>query len=400
MLEQPVFGRRLRQLRTERGLTLSALAGEGMSAGYLSRLESGARQPTERAVAHLAAQLGVSPAALAESTAASLAQSLTLTTGLVADEAGEQLAEALKAAEGEDPLLRWQALWRVAEWRRQRREFAEQQTCLDELVTLSAEIGLPELQARALAEQSRCLRNTGDIDAAVDAATRAHDLAKNEGLPARVLASILLALVSALAEAGRIPEAARGTDELLAAVEGLSGALWAQALWTAAGVRSRQGDLARGAELMDEAIRVFDGRDDLTLWMRLRATAAQIALTDDPPRTDAALTYIQAIEAAMPFAGTPDMEQQLLALRARVDFFSGRIGEARALLDRLEGADDLLSYQERTRLDVLRNRVLIREGEHEAGITGLRALAEQAQKSGNMDLAAEIWRQVAESLAS
>ena len=60
MLDQPVFGRRLRQLRTERGLTLAALAGEGMSTGYLSRLESGARQPTERAIAHLAAQLGIS----------------------------------------------------------------------------------------------------------------------------------------------------------------------------------------------------------------------------------------------------------------------------------------------------------------------------------------------------
>ncbi|TYB68461.1 helix-turn-helix domain-containing protein [Nonomuraea sp. PA05] len=53
MREQPVLGRRLRQRRTERGLTLAALAGEGMSTGYLPRLESGARQPTERAIAHL-----------------------------------------------------------------------------------------------------------------------------------------------------------------------------------------------------------------------------------------------------------------------------------------------------------------------------------------------------------
>lgn len=98
MIEQPVFGRRLRQLRTERGLTLAALAGEGMSAGYLSRLESGARAPTERAVAHLADQLGISPAELTETTAASLARSLTLATGLGRDEAGAMLSEALKAS--------------------------------------------------------------------------------------------------------------------------------------------------------------------------------------------------------------------------------------------------------------------------------------------------------------
>ena len=32
------------------GLSQTALAGEGMSTGYLSRLESGARQPTEAPV--------------------------------------------------------------------------------------------------------------------------------------------------------------------------------------------------------------------------------------------------------------------------------------------------------------------------------------------------------------
>ncbi|MET8228406.1 helix-turn-helix transcriptional regulator, partial [Streptomyces sp. NPDC005301] len=46
MLRQPAFGRRLRGLRVARGLSQTALVGEGMSTGYLSRLESGARQPT------------------------------------------------------------------------------------------------------------------------------------------------------------------------------------------------------------------------------------------------------------------------------------------------------------------------------------------------------------------
>src|SRR5437879_4168843 len=114
MVEQPEFGRRLRQLRTERQLTQAELAGDGMSTGYLSRLESGARQPTERALAHLASQLGVTTAELVETTASSLARSLTLATGLSADQAGELLTSALDAAGGEDPLLRWQALWRVA----------------------------------------------------------------------------------------------------------------------------------------------------------------------------------------------------------------------------------------------------------------------------------------------
>ncbi|MFI8826715.1 helix-turn-helix domain-containing protein, partial [Streptomyces sp. NPDC053431] len=67
MLTQPSFGRRLKQLRQQRGKTQSDLTGPGMSSAYLSRLESGARPPTERAVAILAERLGV-PAGAFEAT--------------------------------------------------------------------------------------------------------------------------------------------------------------------------------------------------------------------------------------------------------------------------------------------------------------------------------------------
>jgi transcriptional regulator with XRE-family HTH domain len=370
-----------------------------MSTGYLSRLESGARQPTERAVAHLAAQLGISPAELAESTATSLAQNLTLATGLAQDEAGRRLAEALKAADGEDPLLRWQALWQVAEWRRRRQEFAEQRTALRELVAIGTGIGLPELRARSLAELARCLRNLGEVAEAVDTATGAYELAVREQLPAHVVVPALLALVSALAEAGRIPEAVQHGDELLAAVEGQSGPRWAEAQWTVAALRLRQGDVEGAAKLMDEAVRVFDGRDDLDLWMRLRTAAARLDLMKVPPAADSARRRIAEVEAAMPFAGNRGMEQQLLAQRARVAVIEGDAAEAREALTRLEGFDDTLSYQDRVRLDVLRNQVLLMTGERDAALAGLRALAEQAQAGGNMDVAAEIWRMIAESLA-
>ncbi|MGR6914174.1 hypothetical protein ACU635_07975 [[Actinomadura] parvosata] len=69
------------------------------------------------------------------------------------------------------------------------------------------------------------------------------------------------------------------------------------------------------------------------------------------------------------------------------------------MLEQLAGFDDLLTFQDRIRLDVLRNRVLLLEGKQEPALDGLRKLAERAQRSGNMDLAAEIWRLIAESLA-
>lgn len=56
---QPEFGRRLRQLRLDRGLRQSDLAAERMSMAYISMLERGHRSPSPRVVNLLAARLGV-----------------------------------------------------------------------------------------------------------------------------------------------------------------------------------------------------------------------------------------------------------------------------------------------------------------------------------------------------
>jgi transcriptional regulator with XRE-family HTH domain len=53
-------GQRLRRLRLERGLSQRALAGRGVSYAYISRIESGNRHPSLKAVRELARRLGVS----------------------------------------------------------------------------------------------------------------------------------------------------------------------------------------------------------------------------------------------------------------------------------------------------------------------------------------------------
>ncbi|MBB4941164.1 transcriptional regulator with XRE-family HTH domain [Streptosporangium album] len=369
-----------------------------MSTGYLSRLESGARQPTERAVAHLANRLGISPAEFEEPTASSLAQSLTIATGLDSDETGGLLAEALKTARGQDPFTRWQAVWRVAEWKRRHNEHADERVYLDELVELGDEIGLPELRVRALAQLARCMRASGEIASAVEAAAAAHQLALDSELSSRDMATALLALVSTEAEAGRLPDARRHADELAGLVEGQSDALWAEAMWTAAAVRVRQGELASAQELLDQALERFDGRENLTLWLRLRVAAARLHLQKIPPEPDPALRCVKAAEACLPFAGTPALKQQLMSLQAHIAVQEGRVTDARALLDQLGGTDLRMHYRERAELDILRNRLLLLEGKDEEGMAGLRRLAQQAQESSNIDLAATIWRLAAESL--
>ncbi|MEN1891448.1 hypothetical protein [Streptomyces mirabilis] len=57
-----------------------------------------------------------------------------------------------------------------------------------------------------------------------------------------------------------------------------------------------------------------------------------------------------------------------------------------------------MTYRDRVRLEILRQQLLILGGDA-SGVEGLRTLAQQAQADANIDLAAEIWRTLADALA-
>ena len=283
MLQQPAFGTRLRKLRQSRGLSQTALAGEGMSTGYLSRLESGARQPTERAVAYLAGRLGLEVADFEEPAGGSLANALSLVASTGSEAALETLREALAAEGHEAPVLRWQALWQLAGQRRLQGDHAGEGEYLRELVRLGEGVGLTALRVRGLTRLARCLRSLGDINGALDAAVTAHRLAGEDNLDVEDRAAVLLALVSVEGEAGRTPDARAHVDELVALVAGRSDVLWAESMWTAAAVRVRQGDHAAAQAYLEEALEKFASSEDLVLWLRLRLPAGRLHLEKLPP---------------------------------------------------------------------------------------------------------------------
>ncbi|OIJ87301.1 transcriptional regulator [Streptomyces sp. MUSC 14] len=398
MLHQPAFGRRLRKLRQARGLSQTALAGDGMSTGYLSRLESGARQPTERAVAYLAGRLDLEPADFEEPAGGSLAHALTLVASTGSQTAMETLREALAAEGHEAPVLRWQALWQLARQRRVQGDHLGEREDLEELVRLGEAVGLVTLRVRGLTRLARCLRSLGEINAALDAAMTAHHLAREDALDVEDRAAVLLALISVEAEAGRMPDAGAHTDELVELVAGRSDALWAEAMWTAAAVRLRQGDHTAAQGYLEDALERFGSGEDLVLWLRLRLAAGRLHLQKLPPDPEAAERCVMAAEPALAFVDTPGLRQELTALKADLAFLTSRYDDARVLLGELAEVEPRMTYRDRVRLDILRQQLRIRSGD-DSGVQGLRALAEQAQADANIDLAAEIWRILAESLA-
>jgi transcriptional regulator with XRE-family HTH domain len=399
MLEQPAFGHRLKALRLERGLTQVSLADGILSAGYLSRLESGERTPTPHVVERLAERLGV-PVARFETVPGPLplARILAKVTSTDPDPAlADALAGALRADDDGNPALRWQALWLLARMRGDQGRRAEERTLLAELVTLSEELRSAELTARAHTRLAGCAQTLGDTDAARRHAETAYH--RSDGLSPADRAAALHALVSAEAEAGRLSEARAHADELTELTERTGGPAWIRALWAAATVRTRQGDHDGTREVLERALRGLDSHEDLTLWMRLRLAAASLYLQVSPPLTDRAAAMLEEVAPVLGLIGTELHRQQALTLRAHLAFEEGRVQDARSLCDQVDDGDLRLSFRDRIRFQALRSRLLMLGGRIDEGIRALRGLAEETDETRNVELAAEIWRDLAQALA-
>ena len=400
MLDQPLFGHRLKRLRLELGLSQAELAGDGMSTGYLSRLESGERRPSERAVQHLAGQLNVDPSFFERPFGPRLSQVLaTVTSEPDSLTTATTLIDALREDDRSDPATRWQALRMVSLIHNRHGDYRAEAEWLVELVELSKELGAPALRARAYTQQARCLRSLGDLAGAERAAEEALTIAQLEQLSDEDIASALMVKISIAAEGGSLHTAATHVSHLEAMLEQITPGRAAEALWTCATVYVRQGDYTEAMTRLESALALLDSRDNLTLWARLRLAASATALQHTPPVLGPTGRWLDEAQSALGFVGTPLHQQELLALRAQLAFAEGRLADAEEVCRQLDRGDLRLSYRDRVKVDTLRNRLLILTGHEEEGTRNLRQLAEEAGGSNYLDLAAHIWQALATSLA-
>ncbi|XMA40054.1 helix-turn-helix transcriptional regulator [Streptomyces albogriseolus] len=371
MLDQPQFGRRLKRLRAARGLSQADVAGDGMSTGHLSRLESGERRPTERTVAYLTRRLGVDASVL---TGPTDGRSLTAVLASVASapagsEGTQVLGRAVEEDPGEDPAARWQALWLLSRDAGRDGDYELERVRLLELLELSSVLEAPDLRARSLVRYARCTRALGDAEGAEPAAVEALAVARAAGLGVPDTLAALTVLIGIETELGRWKAASRHVDEMERdLLPGAPSALAAEALWVAAEVSDRQGDEATALARMDTALRLLEGGDDLVLWARLRAAATATALHMSPPRVAAAERWLAEAAPVLGLIGTPVQLQELHALQAHLAFAQGRLDDARALSRGVLSEEHLrLSYRDRVRLSVLDGRLTILAGRVEEG---------------------------------
>ncbi|MES5819341.1 helix-turn-helix transcriptional regulator [Streptomyces sp. RG80] len=150
-----VIGRRVQQLRVERGLTQRQVAEPAYTAAYISTLEAGRVRPSDQALRHLAERLGVGFEELATGRPARLVADLRLR--LVEAQRTLATGAAEEAAHGYGLLL------------------AEADT-----------LRLTEVRAAALLGLGECAVETGELVAGREYFERAEHLLADAPLPARV----------------------------------------------------------------------------------------------------------------------------------------------------------------------------------------------------------------------
>jgi tetratricopeptide (TPR) repeat protein len=257
------------------------------------------------------------------------------------------------------------------------------------------------LQVKALVELAVCARVAGDVEESVAFAARALALGEQHAqIPRADVARTLLALVAAESEAGRLAEAIRHAELAQRIPAEELGPLRVRVLWTAATVAVRQGSGERGLELLEEALEVADRKDDLLTWGRLRLAAVSLRLRLQDEVTDQVAQWYREAETVVGLIGNRVHQAELLAIQARMAFIQGDARRAAELAGKVLAEPDALAHHDRMRTEILLHQAEIVLGSSEQPVAALRSVAESLQSSGNLDLATEAWKALADALVN
>ncbi len=275
-------------------MTQGDLAGTEYSVGYVSRIESGARQPSREALAMLAARLGVTPEFLETGVEAAEALArhhdvdraeLALAGGDV-DEAVTLTADLLESAD----LSPWPDL--------ARRVRLVHALCYEAMGDLHAAIiSLEDLQAEDADDDaaatvgialSRCYRDIGDFPQAITSGERVLRLMETRGLAGTTEhVRLSMTVAGAYFENGDVGVATRMARRAIKAAEAnASPEAQAAAYWNASMIERECGHLQRAVELAGKALTVLETGSSNRNLARFRTQLALTLLRDPSTNTD------------------------------------------------------------------------------------------------------------------
>jgi transcriptional regulator with XRE-family HTH domain/Tfp pilus assembly protein PilF len=338
VVSDPVeFGRRVRQLRRERGLKQGDLADGAVSTAYISRIESGQRRPEPRVVELLADRLGTTADYLItgiggdETDQARLAlryAELALHSGESAD-ARDELEKLLAGSGPALGPLRSHARLLLA-------QALENLGLLDDAIHELESLRSDGADGGGLGlalSLCRCYRESGDLARSIDVAERALEFAGGLGLADDDETLRLTAtLAAAYFERGDTAYAAHLCRQALERAErSASPAARAATMWNSSVIASRRGQTGVALHLAERALGLLAETDDDRSLARLRLQLGILLLREQPPRlVEAREALVRARTELAEGASAVDVARCDAAL-ALVHLHQGEIAEAERL---------------------------------------------------------------------
>jgi transcriptional regulator with XRE-family HTH domain len=337
-IDPAVLGDRIRTVRLRVGLTQSQVAGESVSVGYVSRIESGQRRPDTELLSTIADRLavtvdelllGVAPDRIAELRLQLDHAELALATGSPAD-ALDTVTRVLA-----DP-----AIADLAELRRSAgyvhagalEATGDLQAAILTLEDL-AEASPPDLDwIDGLTALSRCYRESGELGRAIEVGTQAmRHIEELELVGLDEAIRLSLTVAAAYYEQGDADYAARLCRRAIDRAEAVASPVAkAMAYWNSSAIESMRGHAAAALPMTRRALAVIEATDDARNIARLRTQLGILQLMLDPPQPGEALEVLThaAKELSLTGAGPADLADNRLA-QARARFLLGDVDGAR-----------------------------------------------------------------------
>lgn len=349
------LGQRLRRLRTEAGLTQKELSEPTYTAAYVSTIEAGKRQPSRKALEHLAGKLRVDPDELLTGRSPELplrledryAEGRRLLAAGEADKAEATFTQLKREAKRYDLVL----LQAKAEYGRGRcaevqRELGAAIECFDRATDLLQNES-PLASIDMLAGKARCLQMTGEVRYAIHLLEKALAVLRWEGLedPSALL-RLHTSLVAAYFQVGLYREADGSAQEALKLAPGVDDPERLASMHiNVARISLQKGHLAEAERHYMQADELF--RDLGYTFDQARVYLARGFGLREAGRLDEAREHLTFAAETFREMNSPLNEARATNELARVERLDGKVSEAKMLLRRS------LTLAEDGELDVL-----------------------------------------------
>jgi transcriptional regulator with XRE-family HTH domain len=400
------LGQRLRVLRNERGLSQADLAGELVSASYVSLIESGKRLPERDVLEGLARRLGVSSIYLETGVAPEeiTEQRLMLQFGEIAlangstEEAFRQFTELAGAASGE---IRLGAIWGLARAEEARGNLHAAVAHRDELLEPSrrGEPGAPGL-LKLLVGRCRLYRDAGDFARSIEVGEEALREVAELGLEGTEdeirLASTLVASYWARDDTFSAQHLA---SQVIERAERLaSRSAQGNAYWNACVVAAARGQLNVALDLATKTLALISESSPNLNIAVMRITYGWLLLQCEPPRlaeADESLAHAHAVLEDLSLGPRLALCETEMARSAllRQDY-----DEAVVVAERAAGRFSDEETPERQQARVVRGLALVMSGELDSGTAEVTDAARTLESLGANREAAQSWRELGEAL--